>query len=82
MVQLLADGKVSVQVGALKVTVEPADLEPVARLVRSFGPPVAYGAMARRKAEEVRAEVDLRGMLVSEAIERLDKYLDDAPRRA
>ena len=78
VVQLLAGGKVSVQVGAIKVNVEPSDLEPVVGSRRQAATPVAHAAMAWRKAQEVSAEVDLRGMLASEAIERLDKYLDDA----
>lgn len=77
VVQLFADGKVGVQVGALKVTVERSDLEPLARPRPQAAAP-AYGAIAFRKAGQIQTEVDLRGMLVSEAIERLDKYLDDA----
>lgn len=78
VVQLLSGGKVSVQVGAIKVNVEPSDLEPALGSRRQGATPVAHAAMAWRKAQEVSAEVDLRGMLASEALERLDKYLDDA----
>ena len=34
--------------------------------------------MQREKAMNIKNEVDLRGMQVSEALDTLDKYLDDA----
>ncbi|MDI3316042.1 MAG: endonuclease MutS2 [Bacillota bacterium] len=42
------------------------------------GAGAAVGELGRRKAESVRSEIDLRGLTVDEALERVDKYLDDA----
>ena len=77
-----ASGNVQVQAGIMKVNVPLLDLEraeepekekpkatPSNRTARSAG-------MA--KAKEISTEVDLRGLMVEEALDKIDKYLDDA----
>ncbi|MFZ5815388.1 MAG: endonuclease MutS2 [Bacillota bacterium] len=79
-----AGGHLLVQAGILKVTVSLEDLErveepqpePKARgLVPQKARPRSIGAA---KAQEISTEVDLRGLTVEEALEKVDKYLDDA----
>jgi DNA mismatch repair protein MutS2 len=76
-----ASGNVLVQAGILKITVPLADL---ARAAEPEGAkrktPAAGGARssAVAKAREVSTEIDLRGLTVEEALEKVDKYLDDA----
>jgi len=76
-----ADGKVTVQVGPMRVTVPAADLA----VDRSPAPeqrPAAAQAggtrLALGKAAAIKTELDLRGLTAAEALEELDKYLDDA----
>lgn len=75
-----AGGSVIVQAGILRATVSLADLERVdapetpAKTVNK-----ATGrSMAVQKAKTMSTEVDLRGLMVEEALDKLDKYLDDA----
>ncbi|MDR3270567.1 MAG: endonuclease MutS2 [Peptococcaceae bacterium] len=73
-------GEVLVQAGIMKITVPLRDL----RLVQEEKKPqknqrvVSSGQIGREKAQEMRHELDVRGMLVEEACYALDKYLDDA----
>jgi len=79
--QLFGDGKVAVQVGALKVNVPTDDLEALhgkAEPRRSAPAGGGHARVQREKAAEIKTELDLRGMTVEEAIEATDKYLDDA----
>ncbi|AFM39241.1 MutS2 family protein [Desulfosporosinus acidiphilus SJ4] len=74
-----ASGEVLVQAGIMKVMVPLAEL----KLVREekVSPPKSSrkgNSLGLQKAEEIRAEIDLRGMLVEEGTEVLDKFLDDA----
>lgn len=74
-----ADGNVVVQVGIMKVIVaatacQKAVAEGKDKLMRNSG----ISAMAASKAQYFSTELDMRGMLVEEALETLEKYLDDA----
>ena len=64
-------GMAEVQVGILKLKVRLEDLEQVSKPLGATGAELA-------KAREVPAEIHLRGMRVAEAVEALEKYLDDA----
>jgi DNA mismatch repair protein MutS2 len=70
--------EIQVQAGALKVTVPLSDVslvqEEKVKVTRTSG----AGKLGMSKANVVRTEIDLRGMLVEEATYTLDKYLDDA----
>lgn len=78
-----ASGNVLVQAGILKVTVPLLD---VARAEEAEAKGGRRGASVRSqaqsaslaKAREIATELDLRGLMVEEALERVDKYLDDA----
>ena len=73
-----ANGDVLVQAGIMKVMVPLVELK-LAKEEKKI--PLKYSRevnIGLRKAEEIRSEVDLRGMLVEEGTEVLDKYLDDA----
>lgn len=94
VVQLMGDGKVAVQVGTMRVTVDQDDLSPI-RGARHGGvtsttdrgsfagnaPEIGRSVAASvgwEKAKSIPVEIDLRGQRVDEALEEIDKYLDDA----
>lgn len=81
------EGSVLVQVGALRVRVKPQDLiQPsdgrgsgvVGKTVTPGSIASGSGALFQAKARGVSAEISIRGLTVDEALEKLDKYLDDA----
>ncbi|HVJ48321.1 endonuclease MutS2 [Desulfitobacterium sp.] len=74
-------GKIFVQVGVIKLNVPMNEVrlvkeEKVSKPLRAET--VGQGRIGLGKAQNVRTEIDLRGMMVEEATEELDKYLDDA----
>ncbi|CEP66145.1 Endonuclease MutS2 [Moorella glycerini] len=78
-------GEVLVQVGALKVTVPLKELrllEDVARAGSKNGPKkedTKPGWLVKAAGnDDIRPEIDLRGLTVEEACHRVDAYLDDA----
>jgi DNA mismatch repair protein MutS2 len=78
-------GNALVQAGILKVTVPLTDLArteepPEGKKAKSAGGGgrATGRSMAAAKAQEIATEVDLRGLTVEEALEKVDKYLDDA----
>jgi DNA mismatch repair protein MutS2 len=73
-----ANGEVVVQAGIMKVMVPLGELK-LATEEKKIPPRYSREAsIGLHKAEEIRSEIDLRGMLVEEGTEVLDKYLDDA----
>lgn len=69
--------KVQVQVGIMKVTVDAGDLRrgeitPVARQADGLS------RLMADKAGSIKPELDVRGMASADALEQVDKYLDDA----
>jgi DNA mismatch repair protein MutS2 len=66
---------VLVQVGAMKMKLKKKNLEWVApkKEVATSG-----GAQKRRAAKSVKTSLDLRGMTLEEALQAVDKYVDDA----
>lgn len=75
-----AQGNVLVQAGIIKMTVALEDLE----RAEEEPPAAAAGgrtrarALGAAKARAISPEIDLRGLMVDEALERVDKFLDDA----
>lgn len=72
-----ANGDVQVQAGILKITVKLADLRLIEAEERKESAQ-RLGRLSREKAAAISPELDLRGEAADAAIERLDKYLDDA----
>jgi len=73
-----SNGEVLVQVGIMKVMVPLVELK-LAKEEKKI--PAKYSrevSIGLQKAEAIRSEIDLRGMLVEEGTQALDKYLDDA----
>lgn len=71
------NGEVLVQAGIMKVSLPLSDL----KLVPEAKPEQRYagiGGLAAGKAQQVATECDFRGMTVEEALDAVDKYLDDA----
>jgi DNA mismatch repair protein MutS2 len=73
-----ANGDVVVQVGIMKVTVPAATCQKIAAEEPRKYERSGIAAMAMAKAQKVSTELDLRGMMVDEALEAVEKYLDDA----
>ncbi|HAI20578.1 MAG TPA: endonuclease MutS2, partial [Clostridiales bacterium UBA8153] len=69
--------KVQVQVGIMKVMVEPGDLSRTAATA-SLQQADGLGRLMADKAAILRPELDVRGLPAGEALDRVDKYLDDA----
>lgn len=70
-------GEILVQAGVMKVTVSLAEIRLVTE-EQPVGRVSGQGKLGLSKAETVRNEINVRGMLVDEACHVLDKYLDDA----
>ncbi|HWI52598.1 MAG TPA: Smr/MutS family protein, partial [Symbiobacteriaceae bacterium] len=80
-----SQGNVQVQAGILKVNIPLTDLERAEdpNAAKQQAPkPASSGtrssARGAAKAQEISTEVDLRGLMVEEALDKVDKYLDDA----
>ncbi|MBE5785425.1 MAG: endonuclease MutS2, partial [Clostridiales bacterium] len=69
-----AKGEVQVQAGILKLNVKLADL----RIVPDERPKQTKSKIAAVQDRRVGLELDIRGMLVDEALVIVDRYLDDA----
>ena len=74
------NGEILVQAGVIKLNVPISEIrlvkeEKEKQPTRSAG---GHGRLGMSKAETVRSEIDLRGMMVEEASYELDKYLDNA----
>lgn len=73
------NGNVTVKTGIMKVTVSIKDLSlDQSDSVIMATPKKFASSIKRKKAGSVSAEIDLRGCLADEAIDLVDKYLDDA----
>jgi len=66
--------QVTVEMGALRATVPLAEVAKIEAAPRIVSPPAALAG----KAFSTRPEIDLHGQTVDEALQVLEKYLDDA----
>lgn len=72
------NGDVTVKAGIMTVTVNIKDLSlDTSEEQLTYAPKKFATNISRKKRSNVSAEVDLRGMMSLEAIDKLDKYLDD-----
>jgi len=69
-------GNLQVQVGIMKVTVNLEELQQSAK-PKETGKTLVH-KISSAKTENISSELDLRGLLVEEALDKVDKYLDDA----
>ena len=70
------NGNLQVQVGIMKVTVNMDELQQSAKQKETGK--TAMNKISSAKTANISSELDLRGLLVEEALEKVDKYLDDA----
>jgi len=77
IIALTTGGEALVQVGPLRVTLPARELTITDEQPKTSE---ASGSVSlqTKKASSISSELDLRGMTVEEAIDRVDKYLDDA----
>lgn len=70
-------GEVYVQIGIMKITVKMEDIR-ITDGPEKKNSDTKVGHLRMEKISAISSELDLRGMLVDEALESVDKYLDDA----
>ncbi|MCR6546819.1 endonuclease MutS2 [Dehalobacterium formicoaceticum] len=70
-------GEIIVQVGIMKITVKLEDIRTTEETEQKTGT-TKVGRIRMEKISAISSELDLRGLLVEEALEKVDKYLDDA----
>lgn len=71
------DGEAQVQAGIIKINVHISNLKLVDEQKQQIQR-TGMGKIGISKARNMSSEIDLRGMLLDEAIDVVDKYLDDA----
>lgn len=77
VVELTNNKEAVVQLGILKMKVALADLE-VMRKTATNKPPAQATIVKRSRDDNIRTELDLRGMMLDEAIMEVDQFLDEA----
>jgi len=70
-------GEVFVQAGIMKIMVKLEDLRAPEKMEKGTGE-TKVGHLRMEKIRTVSSEIDLRGKTAMEALEEIDKYLDDA----
>ncbi|MBM7866218.1 DNA mismatch repair protein MutS2 [Heliobacterium gestii] len=70
-------GELQIQAGILKLNVKLSELQATKEDKPTIGQ-TEYAAMARNKARDMSRELDFRGTTADEAIELVEKFLDDA----
>ena len=78
VVELAGDGEAVVQLGILKMKVALDDLEVLRKPAVTHPMAKAGSAVKRTRDEHVRTELDLRGLTLDEAINEVDRFLDEA----
>ncbi|MCL6516207.1 Smr/MutS family protein, partial [Alicyclobacillus sp.] len=71
------DGEAIIQAGIMKINVHVTNLKLVDEQKKEIQK-VGMGKIGVSKSKSISAEVDLRGLTLDEAVENVDKYLDDA----
>lgn len=70
------NGNLQLQIGIMKVNVNLEELQQSAKQ-KETGKTMVH-KISSGKTETIKSELDLRGLLVEEALDKVDKYLDDA----
>jgi len=70
------NGNLQLQIGIMKVAVKLEELQQSAKQKESGK--VMVHQISASKTKQIQSELDLRGLMVEEALEKVDKYLDDA----
>lgn len=80
IVEETGDGQYLVSVGMMKMKVKQEQLKQEKRSQKKSTTPINKigSTMVKRSTEIVHAELDIRGMMVEEAVPEIDKYLDNA----
>ena len=73
-----SSGEVQVQMGILKIHSNVQDLCRIEEKEEEDEKKIPLGTLFSQKAKTISPELDLRGERYSEAMDRVDKYLDDA----
>ena len=71
------NGEAQVQAGIMKINVHVSNLKLINEQKQQILK-TGVGRIGISKAQNMSSEIDLRGMMLDEAIENVDKYLDDA----
>ncbi|MGI6083471.1 MAG: endonuclease MutS2, partial [Limnochordia bacterium] len=71
------EGRVLVQAGMMRLSLMKSEVEKLAAAPRKETRGSSMAALARSKSAAIATELDLRGKTVDEALEEVDKYLDD-----
>ena len=71
-------GEVPVQIGIMKLSVHLDELQAIAPNSKAKKSTGSVGKLVTDKSVSIKNEIDVRGLTVDEALEYVDKYLDDA----
>jgi DNA mismatch repair protein MutS2 len=77
IVELTNNSEAVVQLGIMKMKVALADLEAMRKTATNKSPAQAT-IVKRTRDDNIRTELDLRGMMLEEAIMEVDRFLDEA----
>ncbi|QMV43464.1 endonuclease MutS2 [Cohnella cholangitidis] len=78
VVELTGNSEAVVQLGIMKMKVALADLEPIRKAAANKAPAAQATIVKRSRDETIRTELDLRGMMLDEALMEVDQFLDEA----
>lgn len=78
VVELSGNSDALVQLGIMKMKVALADLEPIRKSNTNNKPQAQATIVKRTRDENIRTELDLRGLMLDDAIMEVDKFLDEA----
>ncbi|BBI32185.1 endonuclease MutS2 [Cohnella abietis] len=78
VVELTGSSEAIVQLGIMKMKVPLTELEPLRKTAASKAPKAQATIVKRTRDESIRTELDLRGMMLDEAIMEVDQFLDEA----
>jgi DNA mismatch repair protein MutS2 len=77
VVEISNNSEALVQLGIMKMKVALADLEPI-RKSGTIKPQAQATIVKRSRDDNIRTELDLRGLMLDEAIMEVDQFLDEA----